>query len=179
MALINFKDIDFNKSISKENKVIDFNGSEIQIINYLPVQDKYDLIMVTVQKSKEKNMYNPFLIDLYFDLNVIYLYTNIIFNAEDRAEEAGLYDTLKKSGLIDEVKKNIDNDELELLKFYVEAVANYSVQYSNTFKGSVEELLEKLPKDLGGLAELIKNMPPELMEKLGAMNNSTHKPITE
>jgi hypothetical protein len=47
------------------------------------------------------------------------------------------------------------------------------------FKGSVEELLEKLPKDLGGLAELIKNMPPELMEKLGAMSDSTHKPITE
>ena len=179
MALINFKDIDFNKSINKENKVIDFNGSEIQIINYLPVQDKYDLIMVTVQKSKEKNMYNPFLIDLYFDLNVIYLYTNIIFNAEDRADEAGLYDTLKRSGLIDTVKNNIDEDELKLLKFYIEAVVSYSTHYSNTFKGSVEELLEKLPKDLGGLAELIKNMPPELMEKLGAMNNSMHKPITE
>ena len=35
MGLINYKDIDFNKSINKENKIINFNGSEIQIVNCL------------------------------------------------------------------------------------------------------------------------------------------------
>ena len=166
MALINFKDIDFNKSIDKENKIIDFNGSEIQIVKYLSSQDKYDLIMVTAQKAKEKNIYNPFLIDLYFDLNVVYLYTNIVFNAEDRADEAGLYDTLKKSGLIDIVKENIDKDELDLLKHYIEAVIYHYTTYLNTFKGSVEELLEKLPKDLEGITNLIKNVSPEVADKL-------------
>ena len=29
MGLINYKDIDFNKSINKVNKTINFNGSEI------------------------------------------------------------------------------------------------------------------------------------------------------
>ena len=143
-----------------------FNGSEIQIVKYLSSQDKYDLIMVTAQKAKEKNIYNPFLIDLYFDLNVVYLYTNIVFNAEDRADEAGLYDTLKKSGLIDIVKENIDKDELDLLKHYIEAVIYHYTTYLNTFKGSVEELLEKLPKDLEGITNLIKNVSPEVADKL-------------
>ena len=176
MALINFKDIDFNKSINKENKIIDFNGSEIQIVQYLSSQDKYDLIMVTAQKAKEKNIYNPFLIDLYFDLNVIYLYTNIVFDAEDRADEAGLYDTLKKSGLIDIVKENI-GDELYLLKHYIEAVIYHYTTYSNTFKGSVEELLEKLPKDLEGITNLIKNVSPEVADKLAAA--ATESEISE
>ena len=89
-----------------------------------------------------------------------------MFNAEDRADEAGLYDTLKKSGLIDIVKENIDKDELDLLKHYIEAVIYHYTTYLNTFKGSVEELLEKLPKDLEGITNLIKNVSPEVADKL-------------
>lgn len=90
MGLINYKDIDFNKSINKVNKTINFNGSEIQVVNYLSAQDKYDLIMVTIQKAFEKGIYNEYKLKVYFDLHIVYMYTNIVFTAEDRADEVGL-----------------------------------------------------------------------------------------
>ena len=35
MSLINYKDIDFKSTINRTNKIINFNGVEIQILNYL------------------------------------------------------------------------------------------------------------------------------------------------
>ena len=36
MNLINFKDIDFNQSIDNSTEIIEFNGSQIQVLKYLP-----------------------------------------------------------------------------------------------------------------------------------------------
>ena len=108
MGLINYKDIDFNKSIDKENKIINFNGSEIQILPYLSITDKYDLIMATIKKSYEEGIYNPIKLKMYFNLHLVYMYTNIIFDAEDKAKVEELYDTLSNSGLITLILENID-----------------------------------------------------------------------
>lgn len=161
MSLINYKDIDFNKSINKENKIINFNGSEIQIVNYLSANDKYDLIMITLQKSLDKNIYNPFKIDMYFDLNVIYLYTNIVFNNEDRVDEVGLYDTLKRSGLIDAVKAEIDENELEQLKSYIRLLTEIIIKYRNTFGAVIGSFIEQLPANMEKAKDIIGEFDSE------------------
>lgn len=166
MSLINYKDIDFNKSIDKKNKIIHFNGSEIEIVNYLSANDKYDLIMITLQKSLDKNIYNPFKIDMYFDLNVVYLYTNIVFDAEVRADEASLYDTLKSSGLIDAVKAAIDEDELTVLKEYIYTLTKIITHYRNTFGAVVGGFIEQLPQNMEKAKEIIGEFDSEKYKDL-------------
>ena len=34
-------------------KTFDFGGQKVEVLQYLPAQDKYDLLMVTLQKSME------------------------------------------------------------------------------------------------------------------------------
>lgn len=166
MGLINYKDIDFKKSINKENKVINFNGSEIQIVNYLSANDKYDLIMITLQKSLDKNIYNPFKIDMYFDLNIIYLYTNIIFSNEDRVDEVELYDILKRSGLIDAVKAEIDINELEQLKSYIWLLTEMITKYRNTFGAVIGSFIEQLPANMEKAKDIIGEFEPEKYQGL-------------
>lgn len=168
MSLINFKEIDFDKSINKENKVINFNGSEIQIVNYLSANDKYDLVMVTLQKSLENNIYNSFKINMYFDLYIIYMYTNIVFDNEDRLDEAALYDTLKRSGLIDKVKAEIDSNELAELENYININKINMEEYLNSFGGfltnTIDNFNDKINESLGflktvDLNQIIQNNP--------------------
>lgn len=177
MGLINFKDIDFKKSIDNENKVIDFNGAQIQIVNYLPINEKYDLIMITLQKAFEGNIYNPIKVDMYFKLHLIYMYTNILFNEEDRADETGLFDLLTKSGLIDAVITAIDENELEELESVLSMVEGRLAVYNNSISGfltnTIDVLKEKLEKgmdmlkgfDAEKLQELLKN--PQIASLLG------------
>ena len=46
----------------------EWNGNEIEVLDYLPIEDKYDLIMITLQKSFEDGYYNPIKIDEFFDI---------------------------------------------------------------------------------------------------------------
>ena len=57
----------------------DFCGQKIEVLKYLPAQDKYDLLMITLQKSLENGIYNDFKLNFYFELNLVYMYTNISF----------------------------------------------------------------------------------------------------
>lgn len=166
MALINFNEIDFNKSIQNENTVINFNDSEIEIVKYLSTNDKYDLIMITLQKAFEKNIYNPFKMDTYFDLNVMYLYTNIVFSNEDRADESKLYDIMKQSGLIDAVKAVIPAEELDYLKKCIYLLSETIIKYRNTFGSVVGSLIEQLPENMEMAKEIIKEFDPDKYKHL-------------
>ena len=158
MGLINFKDIDFKKSINNENKIINFNGTEIQILNYLPIHDKNDLIIISLQKSFENNIYNYHKLKMYFELHLIYLYTNIVFDADSRADEEGLYDNLKKSGLLDLVINEISKDERCQLWEDVLNVKYDMEKYNNSFvafiSNSIDDLGDKVTKGI----EMIKSL---------------------
>lgn len=166
MSLINYKDIDFKKSINKENKIINFNGSEIQIIDYLSIHDKYDLIMITLQKSFENGIYNDLKLNMYFDLNIIYMYTNIVFNEEDRADEEGLYDTLQRSGLISVVKEQISKDELNFLWHLMGEIERKLKAHKGSILGFLSNVLGDLPEKATKAMDTLKQLDPEVLKSL-------------
>ena len=73
--------------VNTEVKTFDFGGQKVEVLQYLPAQDKYDLLMVTLQKSLENGAYNEFKLNLYFELNLVYMYTNISFTEKQREDE--------------------------------------------------------------------------------------------
>lgn len=169
MALINFKEIDFNKSINPKNKIINFNNSTIEVVNYLSMDDKYDLIMTTLQKSLENNIYSSFKIDMYFNLHIIYLYTNIIFSAEDREDEAILYDKIEQSGLMAAVINAIDKDELDKLKKYTYELAEAMTYRNNSFFGELKHLIDFIsPK-----AQELEKKINKFIEQMGGVERVT------
>ena len=36
--------------VNTQPKEIDFNGNQFEVLQYLPIEDKYDLVMITLQK---------------------------------------------------------------------------------------------------------------------------------
>lgn len=166
MGLINYKNIDFNKSINKELKTFDFNGSEIAVVPYLSITDKYDFVMITLQKSFEKNIYNQVKLDMYFDLHLVYMYTNVIVDSVDREDEFGLYDTFMRSGLIAKIKEQIPNDELNQLKDYIEKIGKQNLKYENSFIGLARAFVEMLPENIEKIKDFAKELGVEGINSL-------------
>lgn len=166
MALINYKDIDFKQSINKENKIINFNGSEIQIVNYLSINDKYDLIMITLQKAFDNGIYNDLKLQMFFDLNIVYMYTNILFNTEDRVNELDLYDNLKNSGLIDIIKNEIDKEELNELWNLLQKTELKLYNYKGSFFAFILNAIENLPIKAEKALNILKQIDPALLKTL-------------
>ena len=68
--------------------------------------------MVTLQKSLENGAYNEFKLNLYFELNLVYMYTNISFTDKQKEDPAKLYDLLYSTGIVKTILDNIPENRL-------------------------------------------------------------------
>lgn len=109
----------FSEIKSKEAEVIEvpFQDGVIKIKTYLPIEAKEDLVSVTLQKAYEASgIYNPLKVEKYYNVNVLYAYTDLIFTEEERANPQDIYDICEQNGVFDLVFANIPAVESRVLQ---------------------------------------------------------------
>lgn len=151
-----------------EKKEIIFNNIKILVNQYITSKDGYDLLMSTLEKSKEDGYYNPFIMDIIFHLNIVYVFTNITFTEEERQDELALYDKLQNSGLIDLILENIPENIYRELLNNLDLIAAKNEAYSISAAGFVTAILEELPKRTKEVKEIIEQFDPEKFSNLFA-----------
>lgn len=159
MAIINYKDLNLtNKNVIKTFK---WGDKDVEILGYLPVEDRYDIVMITLQKSFENGYYNPIKTDMFFHLNLIYAYTNIIFSDEDRANESELFDKLVSSGFMDEFLKNFDEKIYQEMAIDMETIAKADIEYRKSFSSVISKFIEEFPANAEKMKEIVDTFDPE------------------
>lgn len=138
----------------QEYNIINFNNHEIKVLKYLPVEEKFDLIMIALQKSIVNGIYNPIRLKVFFTLNIMYLYTDILFEVEERVDEGALYDELMRNGLIQLVLNAFDAEEWhELNKMF-----NETLEAEKAYRTTAAAIIAKLVDDMPKNAEAAKNI---------------------
>ena len=143
-----------------------WNDKDIKILNYLPFEDKYDLIMITLQKSFEDGYYNPIKLDKFFHLHLIYLYTDINFTEKQKEDESKLYDILKSNGLIDSFVKEIDEFEYNELFTLLNETKDSILEYKNSTSALVQSLIHDLPKQAEAMKDIVDNFNSEKYQEV-------------
>lgn len=147
--------------VNTEVKTFDFGGQKVEVLQYLPAQDKYDLLMVTLQKSLENGAYNEFKLNLYFELNLVYMYTNISFTEKQREDEFKLYDTLKSNGFYERFFQVINEDEYNELFTQLNAIKDASSANRMSVGAVISQLIEDLPANAEAAAKIVENFDPK------------------
>lgn len=159
MANLNYADLKLKKDISIS--MFDWNGKTVEVKKYLPVDSVYDIIMITLQKSYEDGIYNPIKLDVYFHLNLIYLYTNLVFTEEEREDEFKLYDELYSSGFIKKFLEFIDSNEYSEMQDNISEIINYNMEYRNSAASVMRKFIDDLPENAATAAKIVENFDPE------------------
>ena len=146
---------------NSEVKTFDFNGEQVEVLQYLPISDKYDLVMITLQKSKEDNIYNQLKLDMFFHLHLVYLYTNLSFTDKQRENEFKIYDTLQSNGFIDKMIENIPQEEYDALFNLVEKQSKIEMKYTTTAASILSKLIDDLPKNAEAAMKIVDNFDPD------------------
>lgn len=161
--------LSFNKlklKMSEEVVNIIFNEQTIEVKKYLPINEKLEMAGRILSLSADENRFwNIGKIDLFFNLEILYNYTNIVFTDKQKDDPCKLYDLVKTSGLLTEVKRVIGNDELE--KTY--DILMETVKAIYTYNNSVMGILDNISKDYSNL-DLEAS---EIQKKLADPNNLT------
>ena len=139
----------------------EWNGNEIEVLDYLPIEDKYDLIMITLQKSLEDGYYNPIKIDEFFHLHLIYMYTNINFTEKQKEDEHKLYDSLKSNGLIDAFIGQMNEFDYSELFNMLDDTKRELTEYKHSVSGIIQNIITDLPKQAEAMQDIIDNFDKE------------------
>lgn len=159
MAVFNYNDLKLSKS--KKIKIFKWADKEIEILDYLPFEDKYDIIMITIQKSYENGIYNPMKLDMFYHLNLVYAFTNLIFSDEDRQDESKLYDELVSSGFMEAFLQHLDMKVYTEMQEDIENIIKLKTKYDLSIAGMIKTFVEDLPTNAEAIQQIIDNFDPD------------------
>ena len=134
--------------VNQDIKNIEFNEQIIEVKQYLPVNDKLELISNVINSSHDENNFsNPVKVSVFTMLEIMYAYTNINFTEKQKEDSTKLYDMLISSGLVAEVINAIPEAE------YNEVLCGVSdsIDAIYTYRNSVMGLLETISADYSNM----------------------------
>ena len=152
--------------LNTEVETFDFYGQNIEVLKYLPAQDKYDLLMVTLQKSFEDGMYNEFKLDLYFQLNLVYMYTNISFTEKQREDELKIYDNLKSNGFFEKFFSVLNEEEYEELFALLNTMKENNIKQRSSVGEIINRLIDDLPSNAEAAAKIVESFRPDQFQQV-------------
>ena len=146
--------------VNTQVNTFDFCGQKIEVLKYLPAKDKYDLLMVTLQKATEQGAYNDFLVNMYFELNLVYMYTNISFTEKQREDEYKLYDSLKSNGFFDSFYQALNEDEYNQLFASLNTLRKDTITYRMSMSSVISNIINSLPQNAEAAAKIVEQFDP-------------------
>lgn len=144
MAKVAFSTLKLKQN--KDVKTFKFADKEIEVLQYLPASDKYDLIMSTLQECYVDNVYNEFLKEVYFNLNIVFMYTNLTFTDKQKEDMTELYDILDSNEFFNMVIENIPKEEYEFLVLSMEEIQTAMERYEQSIAGALAKGFNVLPQ---------------------------------
>ncbi len=152
---MNYKDL--NLKINKNINIAKIGDLEIEVLQYLPIEDKIDLIQIALQKSEENGIYNEMKLDMYFNLYLVYMYSNLEFTDEEKANEFDLYNELWSNNVIIAIIGAMEDSEYNSLLDYLESMKRANVKYRNGAAALLQTFIQDMPKNAAAAAEIVNN----------------------
>lgn len=150
-----------NLKLKVEDSVKKIEGTEIEVLQYLPIEDKYDLIKIALQKSRIEGLNSPIILDMYFHLFIVYMYTNISFTDKQKENEYKIYDSLKSNGILDKVLEAVpENEYNDLITFLAEEL-ELKERYDLSVSGLISRVINDLPANAEAAMEIVNNFDKE------------------
>lgn len=143
------------------NKTITLNEKTIQVKSYLPISDKMDVVQITIQKADNGRYIDQLALDMFFELNLVYSYSNIEVTQEDRDDQFALYDRWTQDGTINAVISAIPDEEYNKLSEAIDETVEDLMRYRGTAAAVVNSFIQDLPRNAEIAKEIVDNFDPE------------------
>lgn len=176
MAKISLTKLGLAKDKINSSMPLEWNGQQIEIKQYLPINDKLILISNVINSSLDgNNFYNPLKIELFTMLAIVEVYTNISFTDKQKEDPCKLYDLLESNGLIIAIINAIPKEEYETLVETIEEQTKSIYSYNNSIYGILDTISQdysKLNLDATEIQQKISDpenltLLKDIMTKLG------------
>ena len=140
MAKVTFNKLNLTKNTEIKN--IDINENIIEVKQYLPVEEKLELIsyIVNMAHDEDYNFSNPVKVEVFAGIGIIKYYTNITFTEKQLENPAKIYDLLNSNNVITNVIAAIPSNEYDEIRTGIEDTIKSIYQYQNSVLGILDTI---------------------------------------
>lgn len=125
--------------VNSDVKTIVIGEQEIEVKQYLPVNDKLILIGKVINAAADENNFsNPIKLDIFTCLEIVFAYTNISFTDKQKEDLVKLYDILESNHIFDQVIEVIPKSEYKQIIEGVQDCSDAIYTYKNSLMGILE-----------------------------------------
>jgi hypothetical protein len=155
--------ISLSKLISKkkeEDVIIEINGEQVEVKQYLPLTEKIELVNFIAQESVTLQGVNPIQKDVLTDICIIEYYTNIKFTEKQKEDMLKTYDILVQNNIIEIIKKAIPEAELSQMYGWIYICMHSIETFKNSARGMVDDIVNNYNAtqlDIQSLVDQIKD----------------------
>ena len=159
MAKIPFSKL--NVKINNEVSTLLWEGYEIEVKKYLPMDNKAEMVSNIINASADNNgYYNPLKVKVFFALEMLFNYTNLTFTAKMKEDPLKLYDIVISSGLFNKIISVIPESEWQdIHKTTWDTITNI-YEYKNSIVGVMDVMANDYSNvnfDLNAIQEKLTN----------------------
>lgn len=166
MAKVTFTKLGLKKN--EEIKKITIGEQDIEVKQYLPIEEKLQLIGRIIDNSvNDNNFENPVHLEIYTNFEILAAYTNITFTEKQREDIGKTYDLLFANRVFDEVFAWLPKGEYDIIAKGVKDTVKAMYDYKNSVMGIIETITKNhdtLKFDVAEIQEKIAD--PENLELL-------------
>lgn len=145
-----------------DTKIVIIGEQEIEVKQYLPIQKRLELISKVANNSADANNFaNPVKVEVFFDLEIMYYYTNITFTEKQKEDFIKTYDLLKENGIFDIIIDNIPEGEYESLWADTWSCISEIYKYKNSILGIMDTIKTDYNEVGSDLDEFLAQMGDE------------------
>lgn len=132
------------------------NGVVINVKQYLPISDKISLINIALENSIcGDGYYDPVLLEMLFNVYVVFTYSDLEFTDEEKGEIGKIYDEMLSNGYIDRILNAIPENEYNELLGYLEEKRAAAERYKGSLADAIQNLMTNLPKNAEAAQKII------------------------
>jgi hypothetical protein len=162
--------------VNSDVKTIMIGDQEIEIKQYLPVNEKLILIGDVISGAADSNNFpNPVKLDVFTSLEIVFAYTNISFTDKQKEDIIKLYDILESNDVFNTIIAQIPKVEYKTIVDGVQECAKAYYGYRNSAYGIIESIAaqyDNLNMDVTALQQQLGNAEnveflKEVLTKLG------------
>ena len=127
--------------VNTEVKTFIMNDQEIEVKQYLPINDKLEMISRVINMgADDMKFYNVGKMEIFLNLEILYTYTNINFTEKQKEDVCKLFDLVESSGLLNEVLDRIPECETDFIRHVLLDTVDNIYAYQNSIMGVLENV---------------------------------------
>ncbi len=176
-----------NIKMPNVTKTIKINDIEIKVKQYLPIEDKINLVQIALQQSLQDGVYIDGLLTAYFHMYLVMFYTDIEFTDEEKQDILTLFNIFDSTQVLNAIIGAIPEKELNDVVEMLNNQQKINVTYKQSSAYLISQFIDVLPSQMEKVGEIVNNFDPSKYQAVidfataanGGRNIVTNQPVEE